>query len=54
MSLAEAVIGLKAYKEVDQRMALLWHSMDDAIIAPRTNLESPSLPGISVDDVSIY
>jgi centromere/kinetochore protein ZW10 len=53
MSLSEALVGLKAYKEVDQRMALLWHSIDDAIVGPRTNIESKSLPGIRTDNVSI-
>lgn len=52
MNLSEALIGLKAYKEVGQRMALLWHSLDDAIIEPRTNLANTSLPGLKVDDVS--
>lgn len=52
MSLPEALVGLKAYNEIDQRMALLWHSVDEAIIGPRTNLESDSLPGISINDVS--
>ncbi|KAK9426597.1 hypothetical protein SUNI508_00124 [Seiridium unicorne] len=53
MSLAEALIGLKAYKEVGQRMALLWHSVDDAIVRSRTNAESPSLPGITVQDSTL-
>lgn len=50
MSLPDAVIGLKAYKEVDQRMALLWHDLDTAIIGPRTNLAGPRLPTIYVND----
>ncbi|KAI0123455.1 hypothetical protein BJ170DRAFT_109074 [Xylariales sp. AK1849] len=50
MNLPEALIGLKAYKEVDQRMALLWHGIDKAIIGPRTNLEASPLPGISIDN----
>lgn len=54
MSLPEALVGLKAYKEVDQRMALLWHSIDDAIVGPRTNVESKALPGIKTGDVSIF
>lgn len=52
MNLDEALIGLKAYKEVDQRMALLWHSIDDAIVGPRTNLQSSTLPAIEIQDVS--
>ncbi|CAJ2507607.1 Uu.00g087930.m01.CDS01 [Anthostomella pinea] len=49
MNLAEAVIGLKAYKEVDQRMALLWHSVDQALVGPRTKLESQEMPGVKVE-----
>jgi protein transport protein DSL1/ZW10 len=52
MTLPEALVGLRAYREVDQRMALLWHGMDEAVIGPRTGLESSSLPGISISDVS--
>lgn len=51
MDLSEALIGLKAYKEVGQRMALLWHSVDDAVIGPRTSSDNTSLPGIKVDQV---
>ncbi|KAI1390878.1 uncharacterized protein F4822DRAFT_394691 [Hypoxylon trugodes] len=40
MSLADAVVGLKAYKEVDQRMTSFWHGLDEAIISPRTNIET--------------
>lgn len=53
MNLDEALIGLKAYKELDQRMALLWHDVDDAIVGPRTNLQSSTLPAIEIHDVSI-
>lgn len=53
MNLDEALIGLKAYKEVDQRMALLWHSIDDAIVGPRTNLQSSTLPAIEIQDSSL-
>ncbi|RYP05694.1 hypothetical protein DL764_003619 [Monosporascus ibericus] len=53
MSLSDAVIGLKAYKEVDQRMALLWHSVDEAIISPRTDLNNSNLPSIITDDVGL-
>ncbi|KAK7966402.1 uncharacterized protein PG986_000679 [Apiospora aurea] len=48
MSLSEAFIGLQAYKEVQQRMALFWHKVDAAIIAPRTATNHESLPGIAV------
>ncbi|KAL1895206.1 ribosome biogenesis protein ytm1 [Sporothrix stenoceras] len=49
MSLSDAVIGLKAYKEVDHRMADLWHSLDKAIVAPRTDLSRASRPRIYVN-----
>lgn len=52
MSLAEAVIGLKAYKEVDERMVQLWHSLDTAIMGPRMNLTARSLPSIKQNNVS--
>ncbi|KAK8066689.1 hypothetical protein PG997_013436 [Apiospora hydei] len=50
MSLSEAFIGLQAYKEVQQRMALFWHKVDAAIIAPRTATSHESLPGVAVQD----
>ena len=40
MSLSDAVIGLQAYKEVDDRMGRLWQDLDKAIIAPRTDFSS--------------
>lgn len=52
MSLAEAVIGLKAYKEVDERMVQLWHNLDTAIMGPRMNLTARSLPSIKQNNVS--
>ncbi|XXG99875.1 hypothetical protein Hte_006216 [Hypoxylon texense] len=54
MTLADAVVGLKAYKELDQRMALLWHSIDRAIVGPRTNIEAPELPRVQIEDVRLY
>ncbi|KAH8664559.1 hypothetical protein BX600DRAFT_541146 [Xylariales sp. PMI_506] len=53
MSLSEAHIGLKAYKELDQRMAIFWRSLDEAIIGPRTSLRSDSLPGVSTDGTTL-
>lgn len=50
MNLTDAVIGLKAYKEVDKRMQELWHDIDQAVIAPRMDITKPSLPGIRVAD----
>ncbi|KAI0381907.1 Centromere/kinetochore Zw10-domain-containing protein [Hypomontagnella monticulosa] len=50
MNLADAVVGLKAYKELDQRMSLFWHGIDEAIISPRTKTENPEIPGIQIED----
>lgn len=49
MNLSDTVIGLKAYKEVDQRMAQLWHEVDLAVLASRMDIENPVLPAILVD-----
>ncbi|KAJ8109064.1 hypothetical protein ONZ43_g6243 [Nemania bipapillata] len=46
MSLADAVIGLKAYKEVDKRMETLWQGLDQILIRPRTNIEFGDMPAI--------
>ena len=52
MSLAEAVIGLKAYKEVEERMVQLWHNLDTAVMSPRMDLAAQSLPSVKQDNVS--
>ncbi|KAI1468589.1 uncharacterized protein F4812DRAFT_427416 [Daldinia caldariorum] len=49
MNLADAVVGLKAYKELDQRMTSFWHDIDQAIVGPRTNTESQELPKIQLE-----
>lgn len=49
MSLSDAVIGLKAYKEIDQRMAHLWHEVDQALVGPRTSDINSTLPAIALD-----
>lgn len=49
MSLTDAVIGLKSYKEVDQRMAHLWHEVDQAVVGPRLDIENPSPFGVVAD-----
>lgn len=53
MSLADAVIGLKAYREVDQRMSQLWQDINKAVLLPRMNLCKSTLPGIRIQDVSM-
>ncbi|KAJ9143689.1 Centromere/kinetochore protein zw10 [Pleurostoma richardsiae] len=54
MTLSDAVIGLKAYKEVDKRMMQLWHDIDAAVVAPRTSLEATSLPGVQVTNDTLH
>lgn len=49
MSLTDAVIGLQAYKEVDERMEQLWRNVDAAIISPRMDFRSDTFPSIQVD-----
>jgi hypothetical protein len=52
MNLKDAVIGLKAYKEVEERMEQLWHNLDAAIVSPRLQTDAPSLPSITAEPVS--
>ncbi|KAH6674008.1 hypothetical protein F5X68DRAFT_278507 [Plectosphaerella plurivora] len=46
VTLAEAIIGLEAYKEVDDRMARLWQDIDATIVTPRMDPTAESRPGI--------
>lgn len=48
MSLADAVVGLKAYKEVEERMEQLWRNVDAAIVSPRMDLKSTSVLGVQM------
>lgn len=50
MNLADAVVGLKAYKEVDERMEQLWRNLDGAIVTPRMDSRSDALPKVQVQD----
>lgn len=52
MCLSDAVIGLKAYKEVDPRMAQLWQDVHQAIVGPRMDITNGSPPAIRVQGVS--
>lgn len=54
MTILDAVVGLKAYKELDKRMAQLWHDIDSVIIGPRIDIELEPLPGVRVDKVSSH
>ncbi|KAK3359401.1 hypothetical protein B0T25DRAFT_564408 [Lasiosphaeria hispida] len=49
MNLSDAVIGLKAYKEVDQRTAKLWQDVNKAILIPRMDTTKDRLPSVHVD-----
>lgn len=53
MSLSDAVIGLKAYKEVDERATQLWHDVENAILLPRMSITRDTLPGIHIEGVSL-
>ncbi|KZL68237.1 is centromere binding protein at prophase [Colletotrichum incanum] len=50
MTLSEAIIGLQAYKEVEDRMSQLWHDVDKAIVSPRMDAKASSLPSIRADE----
>ncbi|EGX89647.1 hypothetical protein CCM_07899 [Cordyceps militaris CM01] len=47
MTLADAAIGLKAYKEVDERLEQLWHNLDTSILSPRMDRHATSFRSIS-------
>ncbi|KAK0720343.1 hypothetical protein B0H67DRAFT_643608 [Lasiosphaeris hirsuta] len=49
MNLTDAVIGLKAYKEVEQRTAKLWQDVTKAILLPRMDTTKARLPSVHVD-----
>lgn len=49
MSLEDAVIGLQAYKEVDERIEQLWHNLDAAVVSPRMDAIRSNIPGIKVE-----
>ena len=50
MTLEDAVVGLKAYKEVDERMEQLWRNVDAAVVSPRMDTKATSLPKIQASD----
>ncbi|KAH6845410.1 hypothetical protein B0I37DRAFT_406934 [Chaetomium sp. MPI-CAGE-AT-0009] len=50
MSLEDAVIGLRAYKEVDERMSRLWQDINEVILLPRMDISKETLPGIHIQD----
>ncbi|EEY17246.1 conserved hypothetical protein [Verticillium alfalfae VaMs.102] len=50
MTLSEAVVGLEAYKEVDDRMSQLWQDIDRAIVSPRMDVRAPQLLAIQASE----
>jgi centromere/kinetochore protein ZW10 len=54
-TLDQAIIGLKAYKELEKAANQLWLDLDDAILKPRTNLgldrRFGPLPAIQIEGV---
>ncbi|KAK3325721.1 hypothetical protein B0H66DRAFT_616450 [Apodospora peruviana] len=50
MSLSDAVIGLKAYKEADERAAQLWHDINNTILIPRMDIAQDTLPTVHIED----
>ncbi|ROT43701.1 hypothetical protein SODALDRAFT_327907 [Sodiomyces alkalinus F11] len=50
MTLSEAVIGLEAYKEVEDRMSRLWRDIDRAIVASRLDPKSTQLSSFQINE----
>lgn len=48
----QAVIGLKAYKELDETAKQMWEDLDDIILRPRTDLRLASIPSVRISGVS--
>ncbi|RDA93058.1 hypothetical protein CP533_0728 [Ophiocordyceps camponoti-saundersi (nom. inval.)] len=46
ISLDDAVVGFKAFKEIDERMEQLWRNLDAAIISPRMDKSKIPLPAV--------
>ncbi|KAM4066481.1 centromere/kinetochore zw10 domain-containing protein [Hirsutella rhossiliensis] len=53
MTLNDAVIGLKAYKETDERMEQLWRNLDAAIVSPRMNNSASTVPAVKAEADSL-
>ncbi|KAK0109492.1 hypothetical protein ONS95_002182 [Cadophora gregata] len=52
--ISQAVIGLKAYKELDDAAKKLWEDLDEVILKPRTNLQAGTIPTIQVKENSLF
>lgn len=53
MSLSDAEVGLRAYKEMDERMEQLWRNIDATIVAPRMQVNVQTLPSILVNGATL-
>lgn len=51
MTLSEAVIGLEAYKKVEDRMGRLWQDIDEAIVGPRMDPDATEMYSFQVNEV---
>ncbi|KAH7306101.1 centromere/kinetochore protein-like protein zw10 [Rhexocercosporidium sp. MPI-PUGE-AT-0058] len=49
----QAVIGLKAYKELDDAAKKLWGDLDEVVLKPRTNLQTGTMPTIKAHGNSL-
>ncbi|KAG6018198.1 hypothetical protein E4U43_007164 [Claviceps pusilla] len=49
MTLSEAVIALKSYKETDERMEQMWRNLNGAIVSPRMDKAKHTTCGIKVN-----
>ncbi|KAL1882993.1 hypothetical protein VTK73DRAFT_515 [Phialemonium thermophilum] len=50
MDISDAVIGLRAYKEVDQRACRLWQDLDEALLKARMDIRNKTPSKLSVID----
>ncbi|KHN95625.1 uncharacterized protein MAM_06466 [Metarhizium album ARSEF 1941] len=49
MTLSDAVIGLKAYKETDERMEQLWRNLDGCLVSPRMDKTKQSPRSVAAE-----
>jgi hypothetical protein len=47
------LVGLKAYKELDQAAQKAWENFDEIVLKPRTELVPGNLPTIQIQEVSL-
>ncbi|KAG6041598.1 hypothetical protein E4U41_003335 [Claviceps citrina] len=49
MTLSEATIALKSYKETDERMEQMWRNLNGAIVSPRMDKTKHTISGVKVE-----